>query len=226
MGADTSLLSRLTLAAVCVSVSSPVPFVRAASQVSGADAAWKSAREYYSLGTNGPGTRDEHRKQLEAGIAAARRAIAIAPERPEGFFWLAANMGSLADIFGRQEGLRYRKDIRDALQKVLSIDPGYLRGAAERALGRWYANLPAAFGGNKRLAEEHLRKSLTYDPDSAITCEMLAEVLVDTNRKDEARRLIASALAAPVDPDWASEDGRFRTRARELLVRLDREARK
>jgi tetratricopeptide (TPR) repeat protein len=196
------------------------------SQASDTDTAWKSAREDYGLGTNGPDTRDERRRQLEEGIAAARRAIAIAPERPEGFFWLAANMGSLADIFGRREGLRYRNDIRNALQKVLAIDPGYLHGAAERALGRWYANLPAAFGGNKRLAEEHLRKSLTYGPDSAISCEMLAEVLVDTGRRDEARRLIASALAAPVDPDWESEDGRFRTRARELLAKLDREARK
>ena len=209
-----------------MSASSPVTVVRAASQVSDADTAWKSAREYYSLGTNGPGVREERRKQLEKGIAAARRAIASAPGRPEGFFWLAANMGSLADIFGRREGLRYRKDIRDALQNVLSIDPGYLDGAAERALGRWYANLPAAFGGNKRLAEEHLRKSLTYQPESAITCEMLAEVLVDAGRMDEARRLIASALAAPFDPEWASEDARFRARAQELLARLDREPRR
>src|SRR5215472_6722716 len=52
------------------------------------DAAWKLARVDYWLGGHAP--ENERRKFLENGIEAARRAITLEPNRPEGHFWLAA----------------------------------------------------------------------------------------------------------------------------------------
>jgi hypothetical protein len=49
-------------------------------------------------------------------------------------FWLAANMGTLAESFGE--------------------------GLADRALGRWYFRVPALFGGSKKKAVEHLQRAL------------------------------------------------------------------
>ena len=86
---------------------------------------------------------------LERGVAAGRQAATLAPNRPEGHFWMAANMGALAESFGMRQGLRYRGAIKDALETVLRIDPAFQQGSADRALGRWYFKVPGLFGGSK-----------------------------------------------------------------------------
>ena len=193
---------------------------RLTTNPSDGEAAWKLARARYWLGANGTGTRESRRPVLEAGIAVARRAIAAAPASPHGYFWLAANMGQLSELFGRREGLRYRNDIKHALEAAIAADPVYLHGAAKRALGRWYAAMPAMYGGNKKQGEAHLRAALETKRDSAITLVLLAELLLETGRRDEARALLTAALAAPPDPEWTPEDQRFKVRATALLAGL------
>src|SRR5690606_31548468 len=131
----------------------------------------------YWLGTHG--LPPEQRKgTLEQGVAEGRTAAALEPGRPEGHFWMAANMGALAESFGLRQGIRYRGAIREALERVLALDPSYLHGSADRALGRWYFKVPGLFGGSDRRSEEHLRKALAYNPHSVITHVFLAETLV------------------------------------------------
>src|ERR1700754_3642696 len=87
------------------------------------EAAWKLARARYWLGGRAPEA--ERKNFLEGGIAAGRSAVALAPNRPEGHFWIAANMGALAESFGRRQGLKYRGDIKDELLTVLKLDPAF-----------------------------------------------------------------------------------------------------
>jgi uncharacterized membrane protein len=182
------------------------------------ETAWKLARARYWLGTHAP---EKSRKtDLESGIAAGRAAIAIAPDRPEGHFWVAANMGALAESFGMRQGLKYRGDIKDELETVLRLDPAFQQGSADRALGRWYFKVPGLFGGSDKKSEEHLRKSLTYNPNSSASLYFLAETLIDLGKKDEARATLQKLLAAPVDPDWAPEDREFQNQSRALLEKL------
>lgn len=183
------------------------------------ESAWKLARARYWLGTNGL-PQAQRRTALEGGVDAGRKAIALQPNRPEGHFWMAANMGALAESFGLRQGIRYRGAIRDALLMVLKIDPAYQQGSADRALGRWYYKVPGLFGGSNKKSEEHLRKALGYNPQSVITRLFLAETLVELNRKDEARKELEAALAAPDDPEWLPEDRRFKEQARALLAQL------
>ncbi|MFN2447790.1 MAG: TRAP transporter TatT component family protein [Vicinamibacterales bacterium] len=184
------------------------------------ESAWKLARARYWLGTQGP--EPERKRALDAGIAAGHTAVHLAPNRPEGHFWLAANMGALAEAFGLRRGIKYRGDIRQALERSLALDPGFLQGSADRALGRWYFKVPGMFGGSKKRSEAHLRKALTYNPQSIITRLFLAETLIDLDRKAEARNELEAALAAPIDPDWAPEDRRFKDQAKKLLSKVSR----
>ena len=71
-----------------------------------------------------------------------------------------------------------------------------------------------------RKSEQHLRKALTYKPDSVISLLFLAETLIELNRKTDARAALQAALAAPADPDWTPEDTRFKAQARRLLTTL------
>jgi hypothetical protein len=100
---------------------------------------------------------------------------------------------------------------------VLMIDPGFQKGSADRALGRWYFKVPGLFGGSRKKSEEHLRKSLTYDPNSTASHYFLAETLLDMDRKDDARAELQKVIDAPLDPDWTPEDRDFKEKARRLL---------
>jgi tetratricopeptide (TPR) repeat protein len=179
------------------------------------DAAWKLARADYWLG--GHASESERRGFLENGIDAGRKAVAVRPDRPEGHFWIAANMGALAESFGLRQGLKYRKPVKAELETVLRLDPAFQQGSADRALGRWYFKVPGLFGGSHREAEAHLRASLKYNPNSTASHFFLAELLLDDGRKDEARAELRRVLDAPVDPAWAPEDQDFKTKARALL---------
>ena len=182
------------------------------------EAAWKLARARYWLGGHAPET--ERKTLLEGGIAAGRTAAALEPSRPEGHFWIAANMGSLAESFGMRQGLKYRGDIKAALLTVLKLDPAFQQGSADRALGRWYYKVPGLFGGSRTKSEEHLRRSLAQAPNSTASHFFLAEMLLDAGRRDEGRAELQRVLDAPLDPDWTPEDREFKEKARVLLASL------
>src|SRR5262245_54304706 len=182
------------------------------------EAAWKLARVCYWLGGHAPEA--ERRKYLEAGADAGRKAATLEPQRPEGYFWMAANMGTLAESYGLRQGLKYRKPVKDALETVLRLDPAFQQGSADRALGRWYAKVPRLFGGSDKEAEAHLRASLRYNPASTSSHFFLAELLIDTGRKDEARAELQRVLDARPDPAWIPEDRDFKAKAQRLLQTL------
>jgi tetratricopeptide (TPR) repeat protein len=180
--------------------------------------AWKLARDCYWLGSHAP--QAERRGFLERGVAAARQAIALVPNRPEGHFWLAANMGTLAESFGLRAGLKYRKPVKDELETVLRLDPAFMQGSADRVLGRWYFRVPRLFGGSNARAKEYLRASLEYNHESTISHFFLAEVLVDEGRTAEAREELQRVLDAPLSADFAPEDRDYKDKARALLLKL------
>jgi tetratricopeptide (TPR) repeat protein len=182
------------------------------------ESAWKLSRARYWLGGRAP--EQERKAVLEAGVAAGRAAARAEPGRPEGHFWMAANMGALAEAHGLRQGLRYRSEIKDALQTVLKLDPAYQQGSADRALGRWYYKVPGLFGGSKTKSEEHLRKSLTYNPNSTSSLYFLAETLVALDRDAEAKAALQRILDIQPHPDWIPEDREFKGKARKLLQTL------
>ncbi len=184
------------------------------------DAAWKLARADYWLGGHAPEA--ERKTRFTAGLDAARAAVAIDAGRPEGHFWMAANMGALAESAGLRAGLKYRGAIKEELETVLRIDPSFLQGSADRALGRWYFKVPGLFGGSRGRAEAHLRASLKYNPDSTASHMFLAELLIDQHRDVEARAELERVLAAPFDAEWNPEDQEFKTQARAMLAKLGR----
>ena len=179
------------------------------------ESAWKLARACYWLG--GHVAAADQRAQFERGIAAATEAARLAPMKPEGHFWTAANMGAMAESFGVRAGLKYRSPIKRELETVLMIDPAFQAGSADRALGRWYFKVPGLFGGSRKKSEEHLRKSLTYAPDSIASHWFLAETLFDMDRDADAREELRKTIAAPLDPDWEPEEREFKKLAEEKL---------
>ena len=191
-----------------------------ARDASNFEAAWKLARVCYWLGGHAP--QDERRPFLERGMTAAQQATVSKPDRPEGHFWRAANMGTLAESFGMSAGLKYRKPVKTELETVLRIDPSFMEGSADRVLGRWYFRVPGLLGGSKAQAEAHLRASLKYDPNSTVSHFFLAELLIDQRRNSEARTELQDVIDAPLSAQWAPEDREYKEKAKALLAKTSR----
>jgi len=190
---------------------------RLAANVGDYESAWKLARACYWLG--GHAAADARRAQLDRGMEAARRAIAAEPRQPTGHFWLAANMGAMAETAGMRAGLKYRGEIKRELETVLMLDPSFQKGSADRALGRWYFKVPGLFGGDNQKSLEHLRRSLTFDPDSAPSWSFMADTLRDMGKREEARQALQKVLSAPIDPEWGPETRDFQRQATATLQR-------
>src|SRR5262249_4983375 len=135
-------------------------------------------------------------------------------------FWMAANMGALAESFGLRQGLKYRKPIKEALETVLRLDAAFQQGSADRALGRWYFKVPSLFGGSHKESEAHLRASLTYNPRSTASHFFLAELYLDDGRTADARTELRQVIDTPNDPDWIPEDEEFKAKAARMLSGL------
>jgi len=217
-GADPDVLYRDRAQLASARQAADIWEARLASNTRDFESAWKLARACFWLG--GHTAAEEQRRQYERGINAATSAVELDAKRPEGHFWMAANMGTMAESFGLRAGIRYRGPIKEALETVLEIDPGFQQGSPDRALGRWYAKVPRLFGGSKDKAVEHLKRSLMYAPQSTATHFFLAETYVDMDRPDDARREAQLVLDAPLDPDWTPEDREFKQKAGELLKRI------
>ena len=181
------------------------------------ESAWKVARATYWIGQHEE--KEAGRKALERGIAAGKQAAAISPDRPEGHFWMAASMGALAESYGMRQGIKYRGAIKDALERVLQLDPAFQQGSAYSALGRWYHMVPGLFGGSETKSEEYLRKALTYGPDSILTHFYLAETLFERSKDADAIEELKKTVAATRNPDFDPEDREFQAKAAAELAR-------
>ncbi len=182
------------------------------------EAAWKLARAAYWIGTHAP--ESERRAALERGLSAGEAAVRLQPNRPEGHFWLAVNMGALAESFGVSQGLKYRSRIKSELERAMAIDPSWEQASAETVLGQWYAKVPRLFGGSRAKAEERFRRVLEHFPQSKNALWFLAGLLIAQDRTAESRALLQRVIEAPIDPAWAPEDRELKRKATERLRTL------
>jgi len=185
------------------------------------EASWKIARACYWLGKNAP--EKERRGFLDEGVKAGQQAIALQPNKPEGHFWTAANMGQIAETSSFFTQGHYKNDIKRELEAVIAMSPGWQAGSAESALGQWYHKVPGIAGGDDDKGIEWMRKAITYDPKGTQSRMALAETLAeDKKTRDEAKQLLQQILDLPLDPEWAPEDRQNKAAAKLLLDKLNK----
>src|SRR5581483_9008229 len=159
-------------------------------------------------------------KLYEAAIEAAKKAVAIDPNRVEGHFWLAANQGEYADLKGALNALGLVKSVRKEFEAALAIDPTYKNGAIYLALGRIDLELPRLFGGNDSRGLSRLEAGYQAAPSNAELKMTLAETYEKKGRKDDARRLYEGVISSPDPVRTPNELAELRTKARQQLDKL------
>jgi tetratricopeptide (TPR) repeat protein len=182
------------------------------------EAAWRLARMNYYLGEH---TTDstERDKAFSAGEAAGKDAIKVSTNKPEGHFWLGANLGGQAE-HSALTGLAAAPDIRREMETVIKLDEGYMSGSAYMALARIDLETPTVMGGDPKKAVELLEKGLKFGENNPLLRYYLAQAYLKTNRKEEARKQLETIINMQPDPNYVPEHTDAVNKARELMKKV------
>ena len=187
-----------------------------AADLSNYEAAWKMARDCYYLASHTP-DKNESDTVFRQGVAAGQEAVKLQPNKPDGHFWLGANLGARAENQEVLTAVTSVGDIRREMETVLKLDEGYQSGSAYMALGQLEEEVPETFGGDHKKAAELMEKGLQFGPNNALLRLHLAEVYYDLKRPDDARKQLNTILSMPVDPEYVPEDKEAKEKAKKML---------
>lgn len=179
------------------------------------DAAWRLARLNYFLGAHTDNDA-ERGKAYAKGVEAARRAVKLQDGKPEGHFWLGANLGGQAEQ-SALSGMTSIDEIREEMEKVIQLDEGFQGGSAYMALGQVDLEAPKFLGGDTKRAVEVLEKNLRFGANNALYRLRLAQAYLGVNRKEDARRELDTILSMTPSPDYLPEYNDAARQARKLL---------
>jgi tetratricopeptide (TPR) repeat protein len=182
------------------------------------EASWRLARVCYWIGDH-TGAKDLKKTILLQGVEHAKKAVELDPKRAEGHFWLGVCYGVYGEAKGVLKSLALVKPIKEAMRRVLEIDPAYDRGGADRVLGRVYHEVPGFAGGSEKQSLEHLLKAVEYGPRVGLNLLYLADTYISLDRIDDARKTLETILTMEPLPDLIPETAEEREQARERLER-------
>ncbi|MBN1595454.1 tetratricopeptide repeat protein, partial [candidate division FCPU426 bacterium] len=182
------------------------------------EAIWRLARCYWWEGDHAP--QDKKISNYATGVQLAQRAQKIAPGKTEGYYWFGVCEGRAAEIRGVLNSLFAIEPIRQAMEKILEIDPGH--GRAHHVLGVLYRKAPGwpLSCGNLNKSLEYARLAVEYAPEEVICRVGLAQTLIAKGLKDEAKSLLQEALLLPGAADQQPETKSDKETARTLLESL------
>jgi Tfp pilus assembly protein PilF len=179
------------------------------------EAAWKFSRLAYYLGFHTDNT-TERDKMYGDGIEAGRRAIKLQDGKPEGHFWLGANLGGKAQT-SMLSGLTAVNEIRSEMERVIQLDEGFQNGSAYMALGQIDLETPRMLGGDSKHAVEILEKGLRFGDNNALFHLRLGQAYLAVGRKEDARKQLEGILASTPNPDFLPEHQDAVSQAKSLL---------
>jgi predicted Zn-dependent protease len=183
------------------------------------EAVWKLSKFDYYLGAH----ESDDKAKLDAfreGIAAGEAAVKLAPDKPDGHFWYAANLGARDEVQGPLYALPDIPQIRREMELVIKLDESYEGGSAYLALGQIDLELPELMGGDRRRAIEELEKGVKVADDNALLRLRLAEAYYEQKRPADARAQAQAILKMKPDPDYKPEYEEAADGARQLLKKL------
>lgn len=179
------------------------------------DIEWRFAKLNFFLGKEST-SENESEAAFEKGRDAGKIASRIAPDRPDGYFWYGANLGELARASPVTVGLKSMDDIRDAMNKVIELQPDYQNASAYDGL----AQLELAsrlYGGKAEKAAKLLETALEFEQNNANIRLHLSEAYLALKRPADARKQIDLLLQMKPDPMYLPEHNQCVAEAKKML---------
>jgi tetratricopeptide (TPR) repeat protein len=186
------------------------------------EAYYRLARAYSVLSD----TEDAAKKaqMSERGAQAGRKATELEPDKVEGHYFLAQNLGWQAQAGANKgENKALVAEVVQHAERALQIDEKYDHGGPARLLGALYAKAPAPplSIGDPEKAVKLLQQAVSLDAAYPANTIYLADALVADERFAEAETAVKSARALLEDKRWAREQAPWRAE----LGRVERKLR-
>lgn len=181
------------------------------------DVEWKFAQYSYYLGAKMEQDEQIADKVLSKGMSAANIARRMEPDKPEGHFWYAAILGEQSKRNRITVGVASIPKIREAMERVIKIDPGYQGASAYDGLGQLEMGTRGMAGGSIEKAVEYFEKAIEVDGNNSYTLLHLAEAKLAQQKDAEAKKLLDKILSMPVDPNFIPEHNETTRDAKKLL---------
>lgn len=133
----------------------------------------------------------------------AEKAIALSPDRPEGYYFYAVAVGCYADgvsiLTALRQGLKDKT--HNSLKKAYDADKRFDDAGPVFALGRFWAVVPWPYRDRKKALEYYreYQRLTTYTIHKYSRTLQVAELLIQLGKKHdpEARRILEDALKSP-----------------------------
>jgi tetratricopeptide (TPR) repeat protein len=177
---------------------------------------WRFAKYSLFLGEK---TSDDDKKQkiFEEGRDAGKIASRIGADRPEGYFWYGANLAELAKMSPVTVGYTSVDNIRDSMNTVIKIQPGYQGASAYDILAEIELNT-RLFGGKATKAVEYLEKAIEIEKNNSNLRLHLAEAYLDADKPDLAKQQLEYIVKMQPDPEYVPEHKENVMEAKKLLA--------
>ncbi len=177
---------------------------------------WSFAKYNYFLGKFTTSD-DEAERALEQGRDAGKIASRVEPQKPDGHFWYAANLGELARRSPITVGLGSVEDIKGAMSKVIALQPEYQGASAYDALAQ--VELATRLkGGDAKKAVELLEKGFELASENTNIRLHLAEAYLAVKREADAREHLDHLLKMKPDPEYMPEYRECVDKAKRLIA--------
>jgi Tfp pilus assembly protein PilF len=182
------------------------------------EAAWKLAKFNYFMGGN---TKDEklRDRSFKDGITAAKSAIKLQPDKPDGYFWLGANLGGQAQL-NVFDGAANLPEIRQTMKKVIEIQADYEGAMAYVALAQTELETRGVMGGSAQEAADYLEQALKINKQNPAIYVYLAEAYLYLNRKPEAKKMLKTMRSTQSNPDYLLQRREVEETAKKLEAKF------
>lgn len=158
-------------------------------------AAWRVAMGCYFVGIRLTKDKDARKELYAEGRDAGFAGVKLDEKCAACHFWGAINMALYGDAVGPLKLLFQLGELKEHLNKVIELEPGYAFGGAYRLLGLIDQKLPGLFGGDNDRAREYFEKAIAIAPDEPLNYLFLARLLRDDlDKPTEAMELARRGL--------------------------------
>jgi tetratricopeptide (TPR) repeat protein len=172
--------------------------------------------------------RTPEKQQAERYHALAERARSLAetnPGKAEPLVWEGIVLSSEAGATGGLGALSIAKAAKKQLEEALKLDDKALKGSSYTSLGTLYSKVPGwPIGfGDKKKAEELLKKALAINPEGIDPNFFYGEYLYERDRHAEALKYLETALKAPPRAGRELADAGRRQEIQALIIKVRKE---
>lgn len=178
------------------------------------EAAWKLSQLYFYLGKYSKDDKESD-QALKDGADAGKIATRIETEKPEGYFWLGANLGERAKR-SPVTGLASIGEIREAMNKVIALQPGFDGASAYDVLAQIELQTDIV-GGSAKKAVEYLETAISLEKNNSNLYLHLGEAYLAVDRNAEGKKQLETVVSMKPDPDHLFEHREAVEEAKKVL---------